>query len=101
MRNDAAGAQAARLLRLGPAAPGALAKRLPNDLKNDLANSSERQETMRLSELQTQRVPEQTGDIVVPEDNTSMPALQQTGTEVDRERVGDYGLITGGAVKTK
>jgi hypothetical protein len=32
---------------------------------------------MRLSELQTQRVQEQTGASVVPEDNPSMPALKQ------------------------
>src|SRR3546814_19840627 len=78
MRNDAAGAQAARLLRPGPAAPGALAKRLHNDLKNDLANSSDRYATMRLSEPQTQRVQEQTGDRGVPADTSSMPALKQT-----------------------
>src|SRR3546814_7307137 len=32
---------------------------------------------MRLSEPQTQRVQEQTGASVVPEDNPSMPALKQ------------------------
>jgi len=32
---------------------------------------------MRLSELQTQRIQEQTGASVVPDDNPSMPALKQ------------------------
>lgn len=32
---------------------------------------------MRLSEVQTQRVQEQTGATVVPEDNPSMPLLKQ------------------------